>query len=58
MSDKEYLAAFQYILLPVASSFNPDIVIVSAGLITLVISLIDRIRLCIRRPVGQNEGYP
>ncbi|KAI0205778.1 histone deacetylase [Astrocystis sublimbata] len=31
MGDGEYLAAFQKIVMPIASEFNPDLVIISAG---------------------------
>lgn len=31
MGDTEYLAAFKYIVIPIARQYNPDIVIVSAG---------------------------
>ncbi|CAG8522961.1 15584_t:CDS:10 [Acaulospora morrowiae] len=31
MGDTEYIAAFEYIVLPIARQYNPDLVIVSAG---------------------------
>lgn len=31
MSDPEYIAAFQQVILPIAHQFNPELVLVSAG---------------------------
>jgi acetoin utilization deacetylase AcuC-like enzyme len=31
MGDVEYIAAFWYVLLPIARQFQPDLVMVSAG---------------------------
>ena len=31
MGDGDYLAAFKYLLLPIARQFKPDLVIISAG---------------------------
>lgn len=31
MGDEDYVAAFQHVVLPIASEFKPDLTIVSAG---------------------------
>lgn len=46
MGDKEYIAAFLNIVLPIAYEFNPELVMVSAGF-----------DACIGDPLGGENNY-
>lgn len=46
MSDPEYVAAFQQIILPIAYQFNPELVLVSAGF-----------DACVNDPLGGKSIY-
>lgn len=38
MGDRDYIAAFQRIIMPIAYEFNPELVIVSAGKLAVLLN--------------------